>query len=111
MTDYLHEKTALLPRIKITEVKTVIGKSTEQAMLIGAVHGYRGLVRELIGELKRELKVGRLPVVATGGYAKLIAAKLPEISVVEPNLTLEGLRLTWNAKGQEFISSQCSPRN
>jgi type III pantothenate kinase len=98
MTDYLHEKTALLPRIKIREIKTAIGKSTEQAMLIGAVHGYRGLVRELIGELKRELSVKKLPVVATGGYARLIAAKMPEISAVARDLTLEGLRLTWVAK-------------
>ena len=95
MTDYLHEKTALLPRIQIREVKSAVGKSTEHAMLVGAVHGYRGLVRELIEELKRELKARRLPVVATGGYAKLIASKLPEISAVEPDLTLEGLRLVW----------------
>jgi len=95
MTDYLHEKTALLPRIKIREIKNAIGKSTEQAMLIGAVHGYRGLVRELVAELKRELKTKSLPVVATGGYAHLIAAKLPEISAVKPDLTLEGLRLFW----------------
>jgi len=47
--------------------------------------------------LKRELKTKRLPVVATGGYAKLMASKLPEISAVEPNLTLEGLRLVWLA--------------
>lgn len=98
MTNYLHEKTALLPKIKIRDIKTSIGKSTEQAMLVGAVHGYRGLVRELIGNLKRELRVKNLPVVATGGYAKLIAAKLPEISAVEPDLTLEGLRLVWQAK-------------
>lgn len=98
MTNYLHEKTALLPKIKIREIKTAIGKSTEEAMLVGAVHGYRGLVRELISELKRELRVKKLPVVATGGYAKLIAAKLPEISAVEPDLTLEGLRLVWLAK-------------
>jgi len=97
MTDYLHEKTALLPRISIREVKAVIGKNTEQAMLIGAVHGYRGLIRELVGELKRELKCSRLPVVATGGYAKLIAAKLPEVTAVRPLLTLEGLRLVWEA--------------
>jgi type III pantothenate kinase len=95
MTDYLHEKTALLPKIKIREVKSAIGKSTEHAMLVGAVQGYRGLIRELIGELKRELKVKNLPVVATGGYAKLIAAKLPEISAVRADLTLEGLRLVW----------------
>jgi type III pantothenate kinase len=98
MTDYLHEKTALLPKIKIREIKSVIGKSTEHAMLVGAVHGYRGLVRGLIVELKRELKVKNLPVVATGGYAKLIAAKLPEISAVAPDLTLEGLRLVFQSK-------------
>jgi type III pantothenate kinase len=97
MTNYLHEKTALLPKIEIREIKTAIGKSTEEAMLVGAVHGYRGLVRELIAELKRELRAKKLPVVATGGYAKLIAAKLPEISAVEPDLTLEGLRLVWLA--------------
>jgi type III pantothenate kinase len=97
MTDYLHEKTALLPRITILEINTAIGKSTEQAMLIGAVHGYRGLVRELIAKLKRELRAKKLPVVATGGYAKLIASRLPEISAVAPDLTLEGLRLVWLA--------------
>lgn len=104
MTDYLHEKTALLPRIKIAEPKMVIGKSTGQAMLAGAVYGYRGLVRELIRELKREMKAPRLPVVATGGYAKLIAARIPEISTVEPNLTLDGLRLIWLARVRALIS-------
>ncbi len=98
MTDYLHEKTALLPRIRIREIQTVIGRSTEQAMLIGAVHGYRGLVRELVVSLKRELKVRRLPVVATGGYGRLIAARLSEITAVDPLLTLEGLRLVWNSR-------------
>jgi type III pantothenate kinase len=93
MTDYLHEKTALLPRIRIREVRAVIGKNTREAMLIGAVHGYRGLIRELAGRLKRELKSRRLPLVATGGYARLIASAMPEITAIEPRLTLEGLRL------------------
>jgi type III pantothenate kinase len=97
MTDYLHEKTALLPRVRIQEPVSVIGKSTREAMLIGAVHGYRGLVRELIRELKAELHCRRLPVVATGGCAALLADRLPEITAVEPNLTLEGLRLVWHA--------------
>jgi type III pantothenate kinase len=93
MTDYLHEKTALLPRIRIRETGSVIGRSTSEAMLIGAVHGYRGLIRELVGELRRELGTRRLPVIATGGYARLISRSLPEITRVEPLLTLEGLRL------------------
>jgi type III pantothenate kinase len=95
MTEYLHEKTALLPKIKVREVKNSIGKSTKQAMLIGAVHGYRGLVRELLIELIRCVGKSDVPVVATGSYVRLLAPKLPEITAVEPLLTLEGLRLLW----------------
>ena len=101
MTDYLHEKTALLPKIKIREVSAIIGKNTRQAMLIGAVHGYRGLVRELLQELKSKLNCTELPVVATGGYAQLMARNLPEISSVDPLLTLHGLRLFWEAQGKQ----------
>jgi type III pantothenate kinase len=100
MTDYLHEKTALLPRIRIRNTQAVVGRNTEQAMLIGALHGYRGLVRELVGRLRGELEARRLPVIATGGYAKLMARGLKEISAVEPDLTLEGLRLAWSKRSQ-----------
>jgi type III pantothenate kinase len=100
MTDYLHEKTALLPRIKIREPRGVIGKNTKEAMLVGAVRGYRGLIHGLITELKAELKTRKLPVIATGGYAALIARHLPEITAVEPDLTLEGLRLVWQSRKQ-----------
>jgi type III pantothenate kinase len=103
MTDYLHEKTALLPRIRIREVTASVGKNTEQAMLIGAVKGYRGLIRELVGELRRAMRCRRLPVVATGGCARLISSKLPEITAVDPLLTLEGLRLVWEAESRSFI--------
>ncbi len=98
MTNYLHERTALLPQIRIREVRRAVGKSTEEAMRIGAVLGYRGLIRGLLQELKRKLKTRRLPVVATGGYAALIAARMPEIRAVRPNLTLEGLRLVWQLR-------------
>ncbi len=101
MTDYLHEKTALLPRIKIRDTRALVGRNTEQAMLIGAVHGYRGLIRELVAQLKGALNCRDLPVVATGGYARLIASKLPEITAVAPLLTLEGLRLAWEAHREE----------
>lgn len=93
MTEYLHERTALLPRVKIRAIRRFLGRSTVEAMQSGAVHGYRGLVRELIGGLRRELGAPGLPVVATGGYAGLMARGLPEIKRVDPTLTLEGLRL------------------
>lgn len=95
MTDYLHEKTALLPRIRISEPRSRVGRSTREAMLVGAVHGYRGLVRQLIGELRAELGHPSLPVVATGGYAALMARSLPEMGAVVPHLTLDGLRILW----------------
>ena len=93
MTDYLHEKTALLPRIELRNPRTAIGKSTEEAMLIGTVHGYRGLVQALIGRIGGQLRARRLPVIATGGHAKLLAKGIPEITAVRPLLTLEGLRI------------------
>lgn len=96
MTDYLQSKTALLPKIQIRDPRTVIGKNTEQAMQIGAVYGYRGLVQGLISEIKSSLRIRRLSVVATGGYASLIACNIKEISAVRPRLTLDGLRLASN---------------
>ncbi len=99
LTDYLHEKTALLPRVRIREVRKAIGRSTAEAMRIGAVLGYRGLIRTLVAEVRRELGCSRLPVVATGGYAGLMARSLPEIMAVAPRLTLEGVLQVWQARG------------
>ncbi|MDQ3623454.1 MAG: type III pantothenate kinase [Verrucomicrobiota bacterium] len=98
MTDYLHQRTALLPKIDLLEPPGAIGKSTRHAMLAGAVYGYRGLVRQILVEIRRELVPGRkkLRIVGTGGYAELIAAGLPEIDSIQPHLTLEGLRLIAN---------------
>jgi len=95
MTHYLHEKTALLPRITPTEPRRMVGKSTVDAMLVGAVVGYRGLVKEILAGLRREPGMKRAVVVATGGYAHLIARKIPGIQHVNQKLTLEGLRFIY----------------
>ncbi len=100
MTDYLHQRTALLPKITLLEPPSAIGKSTKHAMLAGAVYGYRGLVRQILKEIGKELGIPlHLPVVATGGYAELIAAGLPEIKTVRDNLTLDGLRIIGTLNG------------
>ena len=95
MTDYLYQKTALLPRLKLLEPKHAIGKSTVEAMETGAVIGYRGLVREILTAIWREMDGKRPIVVGTGGYAELIAAKLPDIERVNKKLTMEGLRIIY----------------
>lgn len=90
MRHYLHQRTALLPEIDIQKPETVIGKTTESAMQAGAYHGYRGLVKEILARI--EIETGETAkVIATGGYAALIAGDMPEIHLVEPFLTMEGL--------------------
>jgi len=67
-------------------------------MLVGAVHGYRGLVRELIGELRRRIES---EAIAGGGHRRLREAdgvlNCRRFQPWNRNLTLEGLRLTWEA--------------
>jgi type III pantothenate kinase len=97
MTDYLHERTALLPQVELSEPLSVIGKSTEQAILAGAAIGYRGMIHGLLDALKKELgNPARLRVIATGGDAAWIATGIPEIESVDDDLTLQGLRLVGN---------------
>ena len=68
MTNFLYDRTALLPRISLREPRRAVGKSTYEAMLAGAIFGYRGLVREILGRIVREqFPKTRLHVVATGG--------------------------------------------
>ncbi len=97
ITNFLYQRTALLPKISLKEPRSVVGKSTSEAMLSGAVIGYRGLVREILMRIKAEhFPRKKLYVVATGGYARLIARELPEIGAIRPHLTLEGLRIIAN---------------
>ncbi len=91
MSGYLTRRTALLPEIELEEPDSAIGKSTVHAMQVGAVFGYRGLVKEIIGKIRAELG-GDPVVVATGGDAALIARGVPEIDVVDADITLDGLR-------------------
>jgi type III pantothenate kinase len=97
MTNFLYQRTALLPKISLKEPRRAIGKSTIKAMQSGAVIGYRGLVREILARITAEQFPRKKPyVVATGGYARLIARELPEIGAIRPHLTLEGLRIVAN---------------
>jgi type III pantothenate kinase len=91
MNDYLHRKTALLPLIELAEPTQAIGKSTHEAMLAGAIFGYRGLVKEILAKLLEEIGAPAT-IIATGGDAALIAKGIAEIDHVDPTLTLEGLR-------------------
>src|SRR5882762_4181992 len=97
MTSFLYRRTALLPRISLKEPRQAVGTSTIEAMLSGAVFGYRGLVKEILARINAEqFPRKKVCVIATGGYAGLTAGRSPEIEVIRPLLTMEGLRIVAN---------------
>jgi type III pantothenate kinase len=98
MTDYLHERTALLPRVDLREPDSAIGQSTEGAILAGAAIGYRGMVKGILEALKKELGGQDVSVVATGGDAEWIISGMGEVIITDPDLTLHGLRLVGNLR-------------
>ena len=96
MTDYLHERTALLPRVALREPERVIGQSTEGAILAGAAVGYRGMIGGILDAARHEMGARRACVVATGGDAEWIVSGMGRKIAVDPDLTLHGLRLVGN---------------
>ncbi len=93
MRDYLFERTAKLPRMKIGSGRAPkIGRSTEEAMRFGALVGYRGMVREIVSELRKNFKTD-FHLVATGGFAKWVLKDLDLPFVIDPTLTLYGAGL------------------
>ncbi|TET69023.1 MAG: type III pantothenate kinase [Dehalococcoidia bacterium] len=88
----LFMRAAMLPRVELTRPKRVIGTSTTLAMQSGLIFGYVGLVEGIVARIQRELGE-KAKVVATGGYAELIAKETPAIDIVNPDITLIGLRL------------------
>lgn len=90
----LFEKTALLPRIELVKPERVIGENTVKSMQSGIIYGFAELVDGLVERMKREFSP-RAKVIATGGWAELIASELKTIDEVVPFLTLKGLKIIY----------------
>jgi type III pantothenate kinase len=88
----LFTRTAQLPRVELAPPKHIIGTNTVAAIQSGIIYGYASLVEGMLARIQKELGV-KAKVVATGGYAGLIARETKVIDVVNPDLTLIGLRL------------------
>ena len=88
----LHKAAARLPRIGIGRPQAVIGRSTIPAMQSGIYWGYVGLVEGLVARIRAEHDQP-LKVIATGGLAPMLAEGATVIERIDPDLTLNGLRL------------------
>lgn len=93
-SEALFARTARLPRVEIKAPSKVIGTSTVGSIQSGLYYGYIGLIDGILERMIPELG-SKTTVVATGGYASLIGAGAHRIQHIDPNLTLEGLRLIY----------------
>lgn len=90
----LFSRTSKLPRIDLVRPPKAIGTNTVHAMQSGLIFGYVGLVEGMVARFRAELGQ-HMRVIGTGGLAETIARETTVIEVVNPWLTLEGLRLIW----------------
>jgi type III pantothenate kinase len=89
--DALYNRAAALPRVELTRPKTPIGPNTVAAMQSGIIYGYAGLVDGIVTRIEEELGE-KATVVATGGYASIIAPETKTVDEVNPDLTLVGIK-------------------
>jgi len=98
--DALFQRAARLPRVELRDPGRVVGRTTVASMQSGLYFGYAALVEGILARIRGELKEP-VRIVATGGYAGLLAPQIPAIEVVDPALTLKGLRLIWERNRSE----------
>ncbi len=90
----LFERTAKLPRVELTRPPAAIGRNTPHSIQSGLLYGYVGLVEGMVARFKAELGP-ETQVIATGGLAEIIARETEVIDIVDPWLTLHGLRIVY----------------
>jgi type III pantothenate kinase len=90
----LTERAAALPKVDLVEPRTLVGKSTVDAIRSGVLFGYAAMVDGIVTRLREQLGADT-QALATGGFADLVVPFCDQIDVVDDELTLTGLRIIW----------------
>ena len=96
----LFNKAARLGAIELVDPQVSIGRNTNEAVQVGIIYGEADRVDGLVQRVFNQLGY-HMPVVATGGLASTVAAASKTITVVNTELTLEGLRLMYANKSKQ----------
>lgn len=100
-SEALFQRAAKLPRIELTKPQRVIGRNTVTAMQSGIIYGFVGQVDGIVQRMKNEMNSNPV-VIATGGLSEWISSESSTIQIVNPWLTLEGLRMIYE-KNHELL--------
>ena len=94
--DALFQRAARLPRVDVRKPPSVVGQTTVTSMQSGLFFGYVSMVDGIVARMRNEIEDGpRATCIATGGMADVLAGETTAIQRVEPDLTLQGLRIIW----------------
>ncbi len=86
----LNKSTALLPLFKLKKNQKRYGKNTKEALNTGFLWGYEGLINNIIKRISDSTKV-KFQIILTGGYAKLFKRYLKKKSIIDENITINGV--------------------
>jgi len=92
----LFQRAAKLFPVEFEPPETVIARDTSNAMKSGIIHGHVGLIEYLIEKIMTELSIRNIEVIATGGFARLLAPQCRSIEHIDENLALRGLRVIYD---------------
>jgi type III pantothenate kinase len=99
--DALFQRAARLPRVDVRKPPSIIGQTTVTSMQAGLFFGYVSMVDGIVQRIRAELPGGdKATCIATGGMAGVLSSETAAIQRVEPDLTLQGLRLIWARSGR-----------
>jgi type III pantothenate kinase len=93
----LFRRAARVPRVELRRPRRALGRTTEESLRAGVLWGAAGLVDALVRRLAREMK-GTPRVIATGGWAKVVAPECETVEAVDEGLTLQGMKILWEAR-------------